>query len=74
MGEHVDETRDVVPPRWRNYLYPIALAGGLLAAGYGYVTDEQAALWVGLAAALLGNSAATAYRPSKTLARRVPDE
>lgn len=62
-----DSKHDVIPPRLRNYLYPIVLAGGALAAGYGYVTDEQAALWVGLAAALLGNATSTAYRPSKSL-------
>lgn len=65
---------DVIPPRWRDYLYPIALALGLLAAGYGWVTDEQAALWTGLALALLGNGTATAYRPSRTLPHDAADE
>lgn len=58
---------DVIPPRVRNYLYPIVLAVAALLAGYGYLTDEQAALWVALALALLGNGTSTAYRPSKSL-------
>lgn len=57
----------LIPPRWRNYLYPIALAVVALLGGYGIVEQEMTPLWVALAAALLGTGTATVYRPSKTL-------
>lgn len=66
MPDHTTP-RPVVPPRWRDYLYPVTTAAVLLAGGYGLVTDELAPLWIGLAAALLGTGTATAYRPARTL-------
>ncbi|WP_406046592.1 hypothetical protein [Kribbella sp. NBC_00889] len=37
----------------RAYLYGLALPGEALAVSYGLVNDNQGALWLGLAAALL---------------------
>ncbi|HXG71262.1 phage holin [Plantibacter sp. RU18] len=44
----------------RAYLYRILLAATPLATGYGLLTHEQAALWLGLATAILGLSLAAA--------------
>lgn len=59
---------EVIPPRWRNYLYPIALAALALLGSYGIIEGEQIAAWAALAAGVLGMGTATAYRPSRTLA------
>ena len=67
MADHVDEDRPVVPPRWRDYLYPIATAAIPLAAVYGLISQETVPLYIALAAAFLGTATATAYRPSRTL-------
>lgn len=37
----------------RAYIYRILVAVGLLLAGYGYVSGEQLALWLGVATAAL---------------------
>lgn len=42
-----------LPPRARRWLYGIAAAAAPLATIYGYVTDEQAVLWLNLAGAVL---------------------
>lgn len=47
----------------RAWLYRIVTAAGLLAAGYGLVSDTELPLWLGLAGALLGTGTATAYTP-----------
>lgn len=60
-------TKPVIPPRWRDYLYPIATAAAALLGGYGVLADEQIPLWIALAGALLGNVTSTAYRPSRTI-------
>lgn len=65
MSDPIDNP--VIPARIRDWLYPIVTALALLLAGYGYIEQEQVALWVGLAAAILGTGTATAYRPSKTI-------
>ncbi|MFZ4843008.1 phage holin [Mycetocola saprophilus] len=44
--------------RWRAYLYRLATAAGVVAVGYGLITDTQAALWLGLAGALFAVPAA----------------
>lgn len=43
----------------RGWIYRILLAVVALAVIYGLVTDEQAAAWIGVAGALLGNGLAT---------------
>ena len=58
---------EVIPPRWRDYLYPIALTVVALLGSYGVIEGEQVAVWGALAAAVLGVGTATAYRPSRTL-------
>lgn len=57
----------LIPPRWRDFLYPVTLAVIALLGGYGIVEEEMTPLWIALVAALLGTGTATAYRPSKTL-------
>lgn len=69
-----DSPRPVVPPRWRDYLYPIGLAVVGLLGGYGVIEDEQVPMWAALIMALLGLGTATAYRPSRTLPDDAPDE
>lgn len=54
------EEYSVVPQKYRAYIYRILTAVALVAVGYGVVTSEEAALWVGAAAAVLGNGLATA--------------
>ena len=41
----------------RRWLYNIGIAAGAIAVGYGILTAEMAALWLGLLAALLGGVA-----------------
>ena len=41
----------------RRWLYSIGVAAGAIAVGYGILTAEMAALWLGLLAALLGGVA-----------------
>lgn len=55
----------VIPPRVRDWLYPVVLAVVALAGGYGLVADEMVPLWVALVSALLGAGTATAYRPGR---------
>lgn len=47
----------------RAWLYRVMLAAGLLAAGYGLVSDTELPLWLGLGGALLGTGTATVYTP-----------
>lgn len=63
----MDDNTPVIPPRWRDWLYPIALAALALLGGYGVIEGEKVALWAALIAAVLGLGTATAYRPSRTL-------
>lgn len=43
----------IVPPAVRRWLYGIAATVAPLAVVYGYVTDQQAALWLNLAGSVL---------------------
>ena len=45
----------------RARLYPILLALSALATFYGLASDEEAALWVALVFAVIGNGTAVAY-------------
>lgn len=45
----------------RAKLYPILLALSALATFYGIASEEEVALWVGLAVALIGTGTATYY-------------
>lgn len=77
MARHIDPAAPVVPPRWRDWGYPILAAGAALGVTYGLLSDAEAAAWLGLGSALLGLGTATAYRPSRTIdggAADAPDE
>lgn len=52
----------------RKTIYSVALAASPLAVAYGYVSNDKAALWVALVAALLGFTA-----PAVALANVTPD-
>ena len=58
-------TNSIIPPRVRDWLYPVVLAVVALAGGYGLIADEMVPLWVALVSALLGAGTATAYRPGR---------
>lgn len=60
---------DVIPPKVRDYGYPIVTAAVPLLAAYGAISEQHVPLWIALGAALLGTATATVYRPSRT----VPD-
>lgn len=51
----------------RAYLYRVLLAVQPLVTAYGIVDDQQAALWVGIAAAVLGIGLAVANTSTKTV-------
>ena len=60
-----DQPYSVIPPRVRDYLYPVSLASLALLGGYGIIADEMIASWAALLAAIFGLGTATAYRPGK---------
>lgn len=64
----------IMSPRHRRWAYGIAAAGLTVAAGYGLMTDTEAALWLNLAGSVLFIVAAgnTPARPHETDA--LPDE
>lgn len=49
----------------RAWIYRILLALAAVAVGYGLITDAEAALWVGVGTAVLGNGLATANTTTK---------
>lgn len=51
--------------RTRAWLYRVASAVIVLAAGYGLLTGSESALWLGLAAAVLGTGTAAANTPRR---------
>ncbi|HSE72271.1 MAG TPA: hypothetical protein VLA97_16015 [Nocardioidaceae bacterium] len=53
----------VFSPRGRAYIYHGLLGTAPLAVGYGWVTGEQAALWLGALAAWLGTGLAVVHTP-----------
>lgn len=48
----------MIAQKYRAYLYRLATAAALLAVGYGLITDEKAALWLGLVQVAVGGLAA----------------
>lgn len=52
-------------PQVRAWIYRILVAVGVLAAGYGLLTDEQVVMWLGLATAIFNimPSANTSTKP-----------
>ena len=57
----------IVPTRARRWLYGIAAAAAPIAAVYGYVSEQEAVLWLNLAGAVLFTMAVgnTPTRPSE---------
>lgn len=49
----------------RAWIYRVLVAVSLVAAAYGWVSEEQAGLWLGVAAAVLGNGLATLNTATK---------
>ncbi len=50
-------------PATRRYIYRVAVALGLVAVGYGLVTEHEVVLWLGLGNAALGGIADANVRP-----------
>lgn len=63
----MSDTKPVVPPRVRDYTYPIVLAALPLLSAWGIITDSDIPLYAALGAAVLGVGTATVYRPSTTI-------
>lgn len=49
----------------RAYIYRVILALQPVAVAYGLVTESEAALWIGVASAVLSAGLATAYTSTK---------
>lgn len=49
----------------RAWVYRVLLAVSLVAVGYGWITEDEASRWLGLAVAILGNGLATANTSTK---------
>lgn len=56
---------DAIPAKVRTYIYSLVQPVSALLSAYGIVNDATAALWVGLAGAVLGAGTAIAYRPTR---------
>lgn len=56
----------------RAYIYRVALAAGTVAAFYGWLSNEEIAIWGGLAATLLSTGLAAGN--TKTRGRHAQDE
>lgn len=54
-----------MPENVRAYIYRVLLALVPVAVAYGYVTEQDAALWVAVASAVLGNGLATLNTSTK---------
>ncbi len=55
--------RFIPSPKIRAWLYGILIAAGPLAVFYGLATNQEVALWLGVAAAALGNGLALGNTP-----------
>jgi len=60
-------------PGVRGYLYRVLVAAAAVAAGYGIVTSEELALWLGLAATVLGTGTAAWFTPTRSQVVANPD-
>lgn len=69
MAKHLDTTpgrKEFLPYSVRVYLYRILLALTPILTTYGVMAEQHAALWAGLASAILGLGTATAYTQRET--------
>lgn len=57
----------VIPARLRDWAYPVITAALPLLAAWGIIGETDIPLYAALGAALLGVTAATAYRPRRTV-------
>lgn len=65
---------DLIPQKWRAYLYRVATAVVPILTVYGVVADNTASLWLGLVGALLGGGApALAARHTRKPEPDAPD-
>lgn len=53
-------------PAVRAWLYGLLIAAGPLTVFYGLMSEQEVALWLGVAAAALGNGLALANTPTKS--------
>lgn len=65
MGEHEDVYRPVIPASVRTWLYGVLTAAIPLLTAYGFISEQNAPLWVALGGALFGTATAFAYRPTR---------
>jgi hypothetical protein len=57
---------NIIPsPAVRAWIYGVLIAAGPLAVFYGLATEHEVVLWLGVAAAALGNGLAVANTPTK---------
>jgi hypothetical protein len=56
----------VLPPALRSWIYSVLTPVGALVAFYGIASDEEVALWIGLAFSVIHGGTAIAYRPTKS--------
>jgi hypothetical protein len=69
----MDRSLDLlISPRFRQWLYGIALVAVPLLIAYGVVSAEVAALWAALIAAILGQG--TAFAAITQQRRAIPDD
>lgn len=60
-------------PGTRGYLYRVLVAASAVAAGYGLVTSEELAVWLGLVATVLGTGTAAWFTPTRSQVDADPD-
>lgn len=58
-------TTPAIPAHVRSYAYSVLLAAVPILIVYGILDEATAALWVGLAGAVLGLGTAVTYRPTR---------
>lgn len=56
-------------PKVRAWIYGVLVAAGPLAVFYGWMSEQEVALWLGAVAAALGNGLALANVPSDPAGR-----
>lgn len=66
-------TKWIKDPGVRGYLYRVLVAAAAVAAGYGIVTSEELAVWLGLVATVLGTGTAAWFTPTRSQEDANPD-
>lgn len=65
--------RWIKDPGVRGYLYRVLVAAATVAAGYGLVTSQELAVWLGLVATVLGTGTAAWFTPTRSQENANPD-